>query len=65
MNWPNFNINVDLRFGKFLGQYNSLEGLLQVHGHFNAFPVAVRPILALGAAECGHAVLAINHRLVV
>ncbi len=36
-----------------------------MHGHLDALPVAVRPILSLSAAERGHAVLTVEHSLVV
>ena len=61
----NLDENVDLRFGKLLGQNDSFERLLQMHGHLDGLPVAVWPVLSLGAAERGHAALTVDDGLVV
>ena len=57
--------DVDLRFGKLLGQNDGLEGLLEMHGHFSGLPVAMWPILSLGATKCRHAALTVDDRLVM
>ncbi len=59
------NEDVNLRTRIKLRHYGCVECLFEVHRHFYGFPITARPPLPLTGAERGHAVLAVDQRLVM
>lgn len=60
-----FNEDIDLGLGIQFRLNGRAQGLSNVYGHLLTLPVSTRPVLSFACRKCGHAVLAVYHRLLV